>query len=382
MGLYVLKYPARKLLDPLAGALGWVHPDVLSYLATALTVGTGACYLFAADRPALLLWAVGGTLLRMALNTLDGVIAVRRGKLRGKGEIVNALPDRYSDILLVAGIALSPLCRPLWGLAGLASMLLVSYTGMLGKALGVDWQHQGPLGKVERLIAVMVFSLIQFFRLRAAAAGWTIMGLSLTPLEACMILFVVLGQVTVLNRTRGMLRQIRRMEWRKDLAGRGLHRRALVAYDSLTGNTAKVAAAVAEALHADLKRVENAANGETYDLVVIGSPTISSKPTDKVMRFLRAQPALRNYAAFTTYGAPVVGPKTARRCLGCITSAVGRPPLATFMCIGFHPLIKVINRSRPNDNDLLDAFLFGMRLAMAAGGPEGNRQDAAREASR
>ena len=162
MGLYLLKYPARKLLDPLARALGWVHPDVLSYLATALTVGTGACYLFAADRAGLLLWAVGGTLLRMALNTLDGVIAIRRGNLSLKGEIVNALPDRYSDILLVAGIALSPLCRPLWGLAGLASMLLVSYTGMLGKALGVDWQHQGPLGKVERLIAVMVFSLIQF----------------------------------------------------------------------------------------------------------------------------------------------------------------------------------------------------------------------------
>ena len=38
MGLYVLKYPYRRMLLPLSRALRWVHPDVLSYLATAVTL--------------------------------------------------------------------------------------------------------------------------------------------------------------------------------------------------------------------------------------------------------------------------------------------------------------------------------------------------------
>lgn len=93
MRLYALKYPARRLLLPVSRTLGRVHPDAISYLATAITIPAAFCYVYAADSPALLLWAIGLTLLRMTLNTLDGMIAIRRGNLSLKGEIVNALPD-------------------------------------------------------------------------------------------------------------------------------------------------------------------------------------------------------------------------------------------------------------------------------------------------
>jgi len=93
--LYVLKFPYRRLLGPLAASLPWVHPDVLSYLATGVTLGTAACYIHGGTRPVLLLGAIVLPLLRMTLNTLDGVIAIRRGNLSLKGEIVNALPDRH-----------------------------------------------------------------------------------------------------------------------------------------------------------------------------------------------------------------------------------------------------------------------------------------------
>ena len=214
MGLYALKYPSRRLLGPLSKALAGVHPDVLSYSATAVTCGTALCYLLAGNAPGLLLMAVMLTLVRMGLNTLDGVVAIRRGDDQWlRGEIVNALPDRYSDVLYVAGIALSPYCDVRWGLAGLASMLLVSYAGMLGKAVGVAWQHHGPLGKVERLILATVFSALQFLAVTGGSAAWHIAGLSLTPMEACMALYVILGQVTIYNRVRGMVREIRKLEW-------------------------------------------------------------------------------------------------------------------------------------------------------------------------
>ena len=366
MGLYVLKYRYGRLLEPLSAALAWLHPDVLSYLATAVAIATGACYLGAADRSGLLLLAIGLTGLRMTLNTLDGAIAIRRGDLSLKGEVVNALPDRYSDVFVVVGIALCPLCRPLWGILGLSSMLLVSYAGMLGKALGVDWQHHGPMGKVERLVCLMVFSLIQFFRLRGGSAAWTVLGWSVTPLECCMVLFVVLGQVTVLDRVRGMLRQIARAEWRKAPGRGGLPGRVLVAYDSVTGNTRKVAVAIAECLQADLERVTAVRDPEGYDLVVIGSPTISGGPTEKVMRFLRDHPGLRSYAAFVTYGAPGWGPISARKCFAVLARTVGTAPLATFACKGFHARFKTY-RGRPDDRDLLMAFLFGIKLARTVG---------------
>ena len=362
MGLYLLKYPYRKLLTPLSRALRPVHPDVLSYLATGVTIGMAFCYLYAAQRPVLLLAAIGLIVLRMTLNTLDGLLAIQRGQPSLKGEIVNALPDRYSDVLMVLGIALSPLCRPVWGMLALSSVLLVSYTGTLGKAVGVEWQHQGPMGKVERLISLMVFSLIQFLRLRSGSPGWEVLGWSVTPLECGLILFVALGQATVWRRTRGMLRQIARLEWQESPARRRLPRRALVAYDSNTGNTERVAGAIADCLQADLRKVEDARDPQGYDLVVIGSPTLNGKPSEAVMRFLRANPALRNCAAFVTYGAPLWGPISARRCLRAIAEALGSAAVATFACKGRHARFGTY-KAHPDDNDLLSAFLFGIRVA-------------------
>src|SRR3989339_1116448 len=165
MAMYLLKFPYRKILLPTAKKLKFIDPDIISYGATAVAAITMFCYLFADHNPVLLIWSIGLTLLRMTMNTIDGVIAIERGNLRLKGEIVNALPDRYSDIFIMIGIALSPLCNPVLGIIGLCSMFLVSYTGMMGKALGVEWQHHGPLGKVERLSILMIFSLFQYLDL-------------------------------------------------------------------------------------------------------------------------------------------------------------------------------------------------------------------------
>ena len=362
MGLYLLKFPARSVLLPLSRRLAAVHPDVLSYLATALTVGAAACYVFAVDAPALLLAAVALTLLRMGLNTVDGLLAIGRGRTSLIGEIVNALPDRYSDVLLVGGMALSSLCRPAIGLAGLAAMLLASYAGMLGKAVGVDWQHHGPMGKVERLICVMVFSLLQYALLAGGRTAWSIGGASVTPLECCLLLFVVLGQVAVFNRTRGAVRQITRLEWPASRGGRLAGRRVLVAYDSATGNTAAVARQIADSLQADLKRVDDVDRVDDYELVIVGSPTISSGPTEKVRRFLAAhRPVL--YAGFVTYGAPVIGPRMARKALAQFRDAAEIEPLATCAIRGKHVRLPKLTAGRPNDDDLLSAYLFGVKLA-------------------
>jgi len=86
--------------------------------------------------------------------------------------------------------------------------------------------------------------------------------------------------------------------------------RGIIIYDSVFGNTEKVAMAVRSSLagegEVNAVRVAEATPAllaET-DLVVIGSPTRGFRPTDAIMRFLKALPAGalggKNAAAFDT----------------------------------------------------------------------------------
>ena len=46
---------------------------------------------------------------------LDGMVAVAAGKASARGEILNDLPDRVSDIVIFAGVAHSSLMNPIIG---------------------------------------------------------------------------------------------------------------------------------------------------------------------------------------------------------------------------------------------------------------------------
>lgn len=208
MGLYVLKFPYRKVLLPLAKSMKWVDPDILSYLALVIALLTGWSIFLAPSNNTLLILVIFLTFLRMTLNTLDGVIAIERGKTSLSGEIVNALPDRYADIFVMLGIAFSSYCNIYIGCVAAISVLLVSYSGMLGKAIGVNWQHHGPLGKVERLILIIAACFLQFLFVLNGHKSFMIFSYQITIFELLMFYFIFAGQVTVFNRLRGMQKEI------------------------------------------------------------------------------------------------------------------------------------------------------------------------------
>ena len=213
MALHQLKYPYRKFILPLAQKLSFIHPDVFSWIAFVLTFVTG-CFFYLGDKnPQLFLWVIFLVFCRMTLNTLDGVVAIQRGddsKIHGK--IINALPDRYADLFVVGGILLSPLCRDYIGLLGLGTMFLVSYSGILGKALGVSWQGHGPLDKVERLFLLIIFAGMQYWGFAHNAPCVNILNYSFSYLELCMIVFFVFGQITVLRRVEGINKEAKEIE--------------------------------------------------------------------------------------------------------------------------------------------------------------------------
>ncbi|OGO19947.1 MAG: hypothetical protein A2Z15_03135 [Chloroflexi bacterium RBG_16_50_11] len=84
--------------------------------------------------------------------------------------------------------------------------------------------------------------------------------------------------------------------------------KALIIYDSLYGNTEKIAQAIGGALGAEAKVVKagqvNAADIAAYHLIIIGSPTQGGRMTAALKRFLDNLPADvlkgKRFAAFDT----------------------------------------------------------------------------------
>lgn len=357
MALYLLKYPYRKILLPLAKKMKFIDPDILGYLATFVALITAFCYVYAPDRPILLLISVALTLLRMTLNTIDGVIAIERGNLRLKGEIVNALPDRYSDIFILIGIAMSPLCTPFWGIMGMGSMFLVSYTGMLSKAIGANWQHHGPLGKVERLIFIMIFSILEYLQLTGKISKFH----SLNYFEWLMILFIILGQITVFNRLIAQLRECRKLDWIKY---RNIEKKIIVIYDSQTGNTEKVAKEAADALLCEAVNVKSLNNKDLseYDLVILSTPHLGRKiMTSDMINFLEDVHNIKEYALLMTSGLPIKRWFSNKKCIKYFNTKLNKKPIDTINIKGYHSIAKTY-KNRPNENDMLDAYLFAAKL--------------------
>ena len=125
MALHQLKYPYREFIKKCLKPLLFINPDVFSWSAFVITFITGYCFYAGNENPKLFLWIVLLIFLRMTFNTLDGVIAIKRGddnKIHGK--IINALPDLSGKILDVTNTLNSVFDSITWAL-GLVPPLII-----------------------------------------------------------------------------------------------------------------------------------------------------------------------------------------------------------------------------------------------------------------
>lgn len=137
-----------------------IHPDWISYASMAAAAGAGLCFWQAHAAPALLIPAVLLCMLRLWLNMLDGMVALSTGKASLRGELLNDLPDRVSDVIIFAGVAHSGLCHPLSAYWAAIGALLVAYVGLFGQALGGRRQFGGVMSKPWRMAMLTGGALI------------------------------------------------------------------------------------------------------------------------------------------------------------------------------------------------------------------------------
>ncbi|GAB4524708.1 MAG: CDP-alcohol phosphatidyltransferase family protein [Roseibium sp.] len=198
--IYQLKSRFQDLLRPLCRGLAarGVTANQVTLAALGLSVLEGlALWLFpGAVLPLLLLPLV--LFVRMGLNAIDGMLAREHDQKSDLGAILNELGDVLSDAALYLPFAVLPfVSAPL--VVGLVVLAIIGeMTGVVGVQIGASRRYDGPFGKSDR---AALFGLCGF-----------LMALGLTLPVLYQLLFgagLVLSAVTILNRARAALEEIR-----------------------------------------------------------------------------------------------------------------------------------------------------------------------------
>jgi phosphatidylglycerophosphate synthase len=147
---------ARWAVD--ACVVGEIHPDLVSYLSIVAAAMAAACFWQAKASPWMLLLGPAFCYLRLWYNMLDGMVALASGKAGWRGEILNDLPDRISDVLIFVGVAHSGLNAVVSGYWAAILALLTAYVGMFGQAVGVQREFSGLMSKPWRMVTLHVGS--------------------------------------------------------------------------------------------------------------------------------------------------------------------------------------------------------------------------------
>jgi phosphatidylglycerophosphate synthase len=131
-----------------------IHPDSISYLSIVASTLAGFCFWRSAASPMLLIVAPLLCYVRLWLNMLDGMVALASHQASARGEILNDLPDRVSDVIVFAGVAHSGLASPSSGYWAAILALLTAYVGMFGQAVGAHREFSGVMSKPWRMVAL------------------------------------------------------------------------------------------------------------------------------------------------------------------------------------------------------------------------------------
>ena len=195
--------------------LGW-SPNALSATALALAIGAGLVAALTRWVGPLPFLAVAVLILGAGVfDVLDGEVARRTGQTSPRGDFLDHVLDRYADVAILLGIAVSTFAEPVLALLALVSLLLVSYLGTQAQAVGVGRLYSGLLSRADRLLILAGAAFLEFdlslpwpWAPSAPLSRIHAAGLTFTVLDVALVWFVIAGQATVLARAREAYRKL------------------------------------------------------------------------------------------------------------------------------------------------------------------------------
>jgi CDP-diacylglycerol--glycerol-3-phosphate 3-phosphatidyltransferase len=161
VGIYTTKSKWQRALQPIVDfcVARKIHPNAFTYGALGLSLIAALAFYLAGNNKNWL-WIVPPTVLvRLLLNLMDGQVARALHLADDWGEVKNEFGDRIADAMIFISIGLSGYTETGFALLALPLILLVSYLGILGKALGGQRVYGGLFGKGDRMVSLAIFSL-------------------------------------------------------------------------------------------------------------------------------------------------------------------------------------------------------------------------------
>jgi phosphatidylglycerophosphate synthase len=174
-----------------------IHPDAVSLSSIVAAAIAAFCFQQSGRWPVLLLIAPVFCYLRLWLNMLDGMVALASGKASRRGEILNDLPDRISDVLIFAGVAHSGLCHSALGYWAALMALLTAYVGVLSQAVGAGRQFGGLMSKPWRMVTLHLGAWIAWAVLIIRDGEGVIFNLTILDIALIIIIAGCLQTITV-----------------------------------------------------------------------------------------------------------------------------------------------------------------------------------------
>ena len=139
-----------------------IPPDAISYSSILAALAAALCFWKSGRHAWLLIVAPLFCYLRLWFNMLDGMVAAAAGKASARGEIVNDLPDRISDVIIFVGVAHSTLMNPSIGYWTAIFSLFTAYVGLFGQAIGGRREFGGIMSKPWRMVALSLGAWAMF----------------------------------------------------------------------------------------------------------------------------------------------------------------------------------------------------------------------------
>ncbi len=188
-----LRGRSQRFIDAASKPFMALSPNTISAVSFILAVISG----YAFFRSGYFIIVSFFALLFSALfDAVDGNVARRRNLHSKKGDLVDHVLDRFSDIAVIAGMVFSPYGSIYIGFFALEGIMMTSYMGTQSQALGLSRNYSGILGRSDRLILMLVFILLQFF----VKSTYTLDGIAFTVTVILLIWFAVAGNVTAVTR--------------------------------------------------------------------------------------------------------------------------------------------------------------------------------------
>jgi archaetidylinositol phosphate synthase len=115
----------------------------------------------------------GGVLVIFSglFDVLDGAVARATGKTSPRGAFLDSTLDRVSEVVVYLGILVGNYVNPFFVLLALSLSLLVSYARAKGDSLGVNLAGIGVGERSERLLVLVVASLLSVVGLGVLIVG-------------------------------------------------------------------------------------------------------------------------------------------------------------------------------------------------------------------